>query len=307
MMQMLRFCYAILFVVLIAGGLFGLSGTSHAKPLDREFQECDGCPIMVAVPGGKFIMGSPATERGRFDSEGPRHAVSLRAFAIGKYDVTTEQFLIFLRQTGYQPKPCDPILGLTWQSPGRGRAYPPGPVEEPRWPASCLSWDDAQVYIRWLNGRVRRLVSARDSHNGPYRLPTEAEWEYAARASTTTARWWGDGIGIGEANCNGCGSGWDGKLIAPVGTFGPNPFGLYDMLGNVWQWVDDCWHESYVGAPTDGSAWQSGDCSKRVVRGGSWSNVPIYIRSASRSKNEAAGGDIDYSNYAGFRVARSLP
>ena len=146
-----------------------------------------------------------------------------------------------------------------------------------------------------------------NSRNGPYRLPTEAEWEYAARAGTTTARWWGDGIGTGEANCNGCGSKWDGQLIAPVGTFGPNPFGLYDMLGNVWQWVEDCWHESYVGAPTDGSAWQSGDCGKRVLRGGSWSNVPIYIRSASRSRSVAAGGDVDYSNYAGFRVARSLP
>jgi formylglycine-generating enzyme required for sulfatase activity len=99
----------------------------------------------------------------------------------------------------------------------------------------------------------------------------------------------------------------DGQLIAPVDTFGPNQFGLYDMLGNVWQWVEDCWHESYVGAPKDGSAWESGDCSKRVLRGGSWSNVPIYIRSASRSRSEAAGGDVDYSNYAGFRVARSLP
>ena len=161
-MPIRQVCYAILLIVLMIGVLIGLSETSHTKPLDREFQECDDCPMMVAIPGGKFTMGSLATERGRFDSEGPQHAISVRAFAISKYDVTTEQFLIFLRQTGYQPEPCDPILGLTWQSPGRGRAYPPGPVEEPRWPASCLSWNDAQAYIRWLNGRVRGLASARE-------------------------------------------------------------------------------------------------------------------------------------------------
>lgn len=296
-----------LLILLTGTVLFLREASSLAKTVDREFQECNDCPVMIAIPGGKFTMGSPATERGRFDSEGPQHVVSVRAFAIGKFDVTEDQFRTFLQQTEYQPKPCDPLLGRTWDSPGRGRAYPPGFVEEPRWPATCLSWDDAQAYLHWLNGEVKDLASARRSRNGPYRLPSEAEWEYVARAGTTTARWWGDAIGVGNANCNGCGSKWDGQLIAPVGSFGPNPFGLYDMLGNVWQWVEDCWNESYIGAPHDGSAWQRGDCRKRVIRGGSWSNVPIYIRSATRSKNEEAGGDVDYSNYVGFRVARSLP
>jgi formylglycine-generating enzyme required for sulfatase activity len=274
---------------------------------DREFRECADCPQMVAIPAGKFTMGSPATEPGRFDAEGPEHQVSVRAFALGKYDVTNAEFLIFLRQTGYQPPPCDRILNLGWRSPGRGLAYPPGQTDAPLEPAVCLNWNDAQAYLAWLNRKVSTLASAPKSGGGPYHLPSEAEWEYAARAGTTTTRWWGDALGGGHANCNGCGSRWDGKMIAPVGSFGPNPFGLYDMLGNVWEWVEDCWNESYVGAPADGSAWLTGDCTRRVLRGGSWSNVPVFIRSATRSRAERTGGDFDYSSYAGFRVARTLP
>lgn len=275
--------------------------------LDREFQECADCPKMVAIPAGKFTMGSPATEPGRFDVEGPQHVVTVRAFALGKFDVTNAEFLAFLRQTDYQPAPCNPILGLTWKNLGLGRAYTPGERDPPLNPAVCLSWNDAQAYIAWLNGKVRGLPSSPKTGVGPYRLPSEAEWEYAARAGTTTARWWGDAIGTGNANCNGCGSKWDGTLIAPVGSFGPNPFGLYDMLGNVWQWMNDCWNESYVGAPGDGSTWTSGDCSKHVLRGGSWSNVPNFIRSATRSRADVKERDFDYSSYAGFRVARTLP
>jgi formylglycine-generating enzyme required for sulfatase activity len=262
---------------------------------------------MVAVPAGRFAMGSPPAEAGRFDSEGPQHVVSVAAFALGKTLVTNEAFLAFLRQTGYQPEPCDPVLGLTWRSPGRGLAYPPGQTDAPQRPAVCLNWSDAQAYIAWLNGKAREATGAPPRPDGPYRLPSEAEWEYAARAGTATARWWGDALGAGNANCNGCGSRWDGTLIAPVGSFGPNPFGLYDMLGNVWQWVDDCWHDSYVGAPEDGRAWRTGDCARRVLRGGSWSNAPAFVRSAARSAADAAGQGFDYSSYAGFRLARSLP
>ena len=261
---------------------------------------------MLGIPAGSFVMGSPASERGRFDAEGPQHPVSVRAFALGKYPVTNDEFLAFLRETAYQPKPCDPILGLTWQSPGRGLAYPPGTIQPPRDPAVCLSWNDAQAYLSWLNGKVRGRASAAGNSN-PYRLPSEAEWEYAARAGTTTARWWGEGIGTGNANCNGCGSRWDGKEIADVGSFRPNPFGLPDMLGNIWQWTGDCWNESYVGAPKDGSAWTTGDCSRHVLRGGSWANIPVFVRSAARIKGDAGGKDFDYSSYAGFRVARTLP
>src|SRR5262249_55972136 len=153
-------------------------------------------------------------------------------------------------------------------------------------PAVCLNWYDAEAYLAWLNAKVRRLhkIASRD---GPYRLPSEAEWEYAARAGTVTARWWGNAIGTDNADCNGCGSRWDRVLIAPVGSFRANPFGLYGMLGSVWQWTDDCWNESYVGAPGDGRRRASGDCSKRVLRGGSWSSVPALVRSAARSGADA--------------------
>jgi formylglycine-generating enzyme required for sulfatase activity len=298
---------AALAMALLGSILVARDAASAGEQGDREFRECADCPAMVAVPAGRFTMGSPATERGRFDAEGPQHSVEVKAFALGKFDVTNAEFRIFLEQTGYRPAPCDPIAGLSWQSPGRGLAYSPGRTDPPLDPAVCLSWNDAQAYIAWLNAKVRGLASSARSRGGPYRLPSEAEWEYAARAGTVTARWWGDAIGGGKANCNGCGSKWDGTLIAPVGSFGPNPFGLYDMLGNVWQWIGDCWNESYVGAPVNGSAWRSGDCSRRVLRGGSWSNVPVFVRSAARSRGDAAGRDFDYSSYAGFRVARSLP
>ena len=117
----------------------------------------------------------------------------------------------------------------------------------------------------------------------------------------------GDAVGVGNANCNGCGSPWDNTQIAPVGSFKANPFGLYDMLGNVWQWTSDCWNESYAGAPGDGIARTSGDCSKRVVRGGSWSNLPKFIRSAARSGEDAGNRSGDYATYVGFRVAMTLP
>jgi formylglycine-generating enzyme required for sulfatase activity len=138
-------------------------------------------------------------------------------------------------------------------------------------------------------------------------LPTEAEWEYAARAGTKTARWWGDDIGTGKANCNGCGSEWDNRLFADVDRFAPNPFGLYGILGNAWQWTADCWHPSYVGAPADGRAWTERDCSKRVIRGGSWHNLPVFVRSAARVGSGRDAGESDYSGLAGFRVARDLP
>jgi len=294
--------------LLLIGAILALP--SHARatdPLDRVFRECPDCPEMVAIPAGKFVMGSPATEPGRFDAEGPQHTVSVRAFALGKHDVTIAEFLTFLRETGDQPAPCDVTLGLAWKSPGHGLAYPPGEADSPLEPAGCLSWNDAQAYVTWLNRKVRGTTATAARHDGPYRLPSEAEWEYAARAGTTTARWWGDAIGRGNANCNGCGSQWDGKLIAPVGSFAPNPFGLYDMLGNVWQWVNDCWHESYVGAPSDGSTWATATCGKRVMRGGSWSNLPVFVRAAARNKGDPQGWDFDYFSYAGFRVARSLP
>jgi formylglycine-generating enzyme required for sulfatase activity len=257
---------------------------------------------MVGIPAGRFLMGSPKTESGRFDSEGPQHAVSVKAFALGKYDITTAQFITFLNSTGHRPAPCNRILGLVWGSPGRGLEQQP-----PQWPAVCLGWSDAEAFIAWLNAEVRKARPALPPGKGPYRLPSEAEWEYAARAGTKMARWWGDAIGVNRANCNGCGSLFDDRLLAAVDAFAPNPFGLYGMLGNAWQWTADCWHANYLHAPDDGSAWVEKTCAKHVIRGGSWNSLPALIRSASRSFSTGDGGDYDYSSLTGFRVARNLP
>ncbi len=285
-----------------------------ASAFADTFQECPSCPPMVAIPAGKFLMGSPAHEAGRFDSEGPQHAVTVKAFALGQYDVTSEEFLAFLRASRYQPKACNPLLGLGWKVEGRDLAYPPSQDEPPRWPAVCLSWKDANAYIDWLNAQVKAAHPVLASSKGPYRLPSEAEWEYAARAGSNSARWWGEEIGVDNANCNGCGSQWDDSVLAPVDAFKPNPFGLYGVLGNAWQWTADCWHPSYAGAPIDGSVWngspgdsQANDCARHVMRGGAWNNVPIFIRSASRNGAASDSTDYDYSSLAGFRVARDLP
>ena len=294
---------ASLFLVLLAA-FAGIPAIADEHK-EREFQECTNCPVMVGIPAGDFVMGSPAGEAGRFDAEGPQHRVAIRAFALGKFDVTTAEFLDFLRDTGYQPEPCNETLTLGWHSPGRGLAYPRSDAEPPTWPATCVSWKDAQAYIAWLNAKARAANPSIGRRAGPYRLPSEAEWEFAARAGTTTSRWWGNTLGTNNANCNGCGSKADDRVLTDVDSFSPNPFGLYGVLGNAWQWTADCWHKSYVGAPADGSAWLGDDCGKHVLRGGSFDNVPVFIRSAART---AGGGkDYDYSSLAGFRVARTLP
>jgi len=275
----------------------------EARPTGEVFKDCPDCPEMVVLPAGRFTMGSPSAEQGRFDSEGPQRAVTVRKFSLSKLNVTGAQFSVFLAETAYQPTACNPILDMKWKSPGGGLVYPPGSADLPEQPAVCINWHDIQAYLDWLN---RRVVLFSPQLRTGYRLPSEAEWEYAARATTTTSRWWGNEVGAGRANCQGCGSPWDNTFIAPGGSFGPNPFGLYDMLGNVWQWTADCWNESYAGAPTDGGAWLLGDCAKRVLRGGSWSNLPVFVRSATRSKADVSGADYDYSSYAGFRVARSV-
>ena len=159
-------------------------------------------------------------------------------------------------------------------------------------PVINVGWDDAQTYVAWLSKMTGQ----------PYRLLTEAEWEYTARAGTTTAYYWGDDIGKGNANCVGCGSQWDAKQTSPVGSFAANQFGLYDMAGNVLQWVQDCWHDNYDGAPTDGSASSSRDCSRRVVRGGTWSYNPRFLRSANRNWYST----VNRSLFLGFRVGRTL-
>jgi formylglycine-generating enzyme required for sulfatase activity len=159
-------------------------------------------------------------------------------------------------------------------------------------PVINVSWFDATAYVSWLSRKTGKA----------YRLLSEAEWEYAARAGSTTAYYWGNEIGKENVNCNGCGSKWDNIQTSPVGSFAANAFGLFDMSGNVWQWAQDCYHDNYNGAPTDGSAWIGGDCPNRVIRGGSWFSFPQLLRSAGRYWSP----DNSRGNLLGFRVGRAI-
>jgi formylglycine-generating enzyme required for sulfatase activity len=247
------------------------------KPKDA-FTECSGCPEMLVVPAGSFTMGSPTGETGRFDDEGPPHKVTIaKPFAVSKFTLTFDNWDACVSDgdcDGYQPS-----------DNGWGRGLQP---------AINVSWNDAKSYVVWLSKKTGK----------PYRLLTEAEYEYATRAGTQTAYWWGNDIGKGNANCDGCGSRWDNKQTAPAGSFTPNKFGLYDMSGNVWGWVEDCLHDNYQEAPSDGSAWTNAcaDATRRVVRGGSWYNGPRALRAANRF-----GIATDGRFYSlGFRLARTL-
>ena len=248
----------------------------------ERFRDCPGCPEMVVVPSGSFMMGSPSSEEGRDGDEGPVHRVTFkRPFAVGVYEVTFGEWDACVSGGGCGGhRPSDG----GW---GRGRH-----------PVMNVSWDDAQAYVRWLSRKTGE----------EYRLLSESEWEYVARAGTTTPFHTGATISTGQANYDGnytYGSGRKGRYIektVEVGSYAPNRFGLYDVHGNVWEWTEDCWNDSYRGAPSDGSAWKSGDCSRRVVRGGSWVNTPWNLRSAHR--NGLTAGIRDY--LVGFRVARTL-
>ena len=225
---------------------------------------------MVRIAPGTFQMGSPTSEQGRYSNEGPVHEVTIcQGFYLGKYEVTQAQWEAVMGSTPSYFKGCGDC-----------------PVER-------VSWEDAQAFIRKLNA-----TEGEDR----YRLPSEAEWEYAARAGTTTRYSWGDEIGRNRANCSGCGSQWDGKETAPVGSFPANAWGLHDMHGNVWEWVQDCWNGSYQGAPADGSAWERGDCSRRVLRGGSEMYYPRYLRTAGRGRLTS----VYRRKGNGFRIARML-
>ena len=227
---------------------------------------------MISIPGGTFRMGSLSN---RWDREAlPVHSVRVSAFKLGKYEVTFAQWDACVADRGCRGyKPDD----RGW---GRGNQ-----------PVINVSWNDIQGFISWLNGET----------GGIYRLPTEAEWEYAARARSTTEYSWGNDIGQNRANCDGCGSEWDDKQTAPVGSFSANAWGLHDMHGNAFEWVQDCWNDSYASAPTDGRAWTNGDCSQRVVRGGSWNFGPWTLRSAARLRFTRSDR---FGSHLGFRLAQ---
>ena len=245
-----------------------------AKPAS-EFRECaSGCPIMIVIPAGKFIMGSPENESDRQTSEGPQHEVALaRPFAVSKFEVTFEEWDACVAAAGC-PRAAD-----RW---GRGQM-----------PVISASWGDAKQYVAWLSQLTGK----------EYRLLTEAEWEFAARAGANTRYSWGDDPRAGNANCDGCGSPWDLQHTAPVGSLKANAFGLHDMHGNVWEWVEDTWHQNYDGAPTDGSAWlRGGDPSYRVIRGGPWRNESEQVRAAVHFKRNV---NVRFDTL-GFRVARTI-
>ena len=248
------------------------------------------CPEMVVIPAGHFEMGSHDGD----DEEKPVHRVTIpQPFAARKYAVTRGEFAAFLEATGYEVGPgCQVWAGSVWEWDLSKGWADPGFRQTDDDPVVCVSWKDASAYTTWLSDRTGQQ----------YRLLSEAEWEYAARAGTITRYWWGNEIGCDNANCEGCGSRWDRKQTAPAGSFRANPFGLHDVHGNVWEWVYDCWSDDYRDAPVDGNAWTGGDRSRRVLRGGSWFSVARYLTSSFR-----VGYDIDSHEFNfGFRVARTL-
>ncbi len=248
----------------------------------EEFRDCEDCPEMVVLPAGEFMMGSPASEERRWDNEKPRHRVTIaKLFAVGKYEVSFAEWEACRRAGGCSRNPDD----RGW---GRGNR-----------PVIRVSWDDTQEYVRWLSRKTGER----------YRLLSESEWEYAARAGTTTPFHFGNTISTDQANYNGIGTYGSGRTgvyrerTVAVGSFPANRFGLHDMHGNVEEWVEDCWHGSYAGAPADGSAWtRGGRCDYRVLRGGSWYFKPRYLRSANRFRSNSE----NRSGFTGFRVARTL-
>ena len=251
------------------------------KPGDN-FKDCPDCPEMVVVLADSFMMGSPAGEKRSFEDEGPQHKVTIaRPFAVGKYEVTFTEWDACVAAGSCKRKPGDEGWGRGWR------------------PVINVSWNDiTQEYLPWLSSETGKT----------YRLLTEAEWEYAARAGTTTPFSTGWTITPDQANFHGSltyggsakGVNW-GKTVE-VGSFAPNAFGLYDMHGNVWEWLQDCWNKNYNGAPADGSAWITGDCGNRVVRGGAWSKDQTGLRSAIRRVIQVRG----HSSGGGFRLARTL-
>jgi formylglycine-generating enzyme required for sulfatase activity len=240
---------------------------SDAKPGD-SFRDCQGCGEMVVVPAGAFDMGSST------EYENPAHRVTIaKPFAIGRYEVTFDEWDRCVEDKGCKAQPDD----REW---GRGDR-----------PVINVSWLDAKAFVAWLSQKTGQT----------YRLPSEAEWEYAARAGTNSPFWWGRDVGSRQANCRECSTG-SGQQTSPVGSYKPNAFSLYDTAGNAAEWVEDCWNDNYRGAPTNGSAWTTGQCRLRVLRGGAYDSQSKSVRSTARFRYDT---DVRYSAN-GFRVAREL-
>lgn len=303
---------------------------ASAQEPGTEYRACDNCPEMVVVPEGSFLMGSPSSEEGRAEDEGPQHQVHLvKAFGIGKYEVTRGQFRAFVEATSYRTQAEQDDKGC-FTLAVREKVNRRGWTAKQNWrnaelyglkqnsddhPVLCISLQDTQAYIMWLNETQLR------AGKGTYRLPTEAEWEYAARAGTNTLYSFGTDITTlceygngGDLTSLPDGNMWREKVFcedghvytASAGSFRANGFGLYDMQGNVWEWTEDCWHDHYNDAPTNGEAWEDangGDCSRRVARGGAWWYHRQDLRVAFRFITDASMR----SHMLGFRLAQDLP
>lgn len=287
-----RFLFLVMMLVLGLGAVSGIA-TVRAEPASKKasakqsFRDCSSCPLMVTLPAGEFMMGSPGAEIGRSPDEGPQRRVTIaRPFAIGKYEVTFAEWDACVAKGGCKHKPSD-------QGWGRGTK-----------PVINVSWDDAQQYVTWLSATTGK----------PYRLPSEAEWEYAARGVTVASApskpfWTGDTIGYKQANYDANFVYGPGKIgvyrqkTVDAGSLPRNAFGLHEMSGNVWEWVADCYEPSYGNAPGDGAPVLAGNCNFRVLRGGAWNYYPWTLRSAAR---HATAGDLRLNN-AGLRVALTLP
>jgi formylglycine-generating enzyme required for sulfatase activity len=308
--RFVTYALALMFLVISA------SAVAQNATAVNSFRDCPDCPEMVTIPPGTFMMGASKEQADRFRQNAnlldrlepigathaqPQHNVVIsQAFAIGKYPVTRGEFARFVHETGYDASnSCLVRIGRRRPS-SVGSWSRPGFEQEDHDPVVCVTWADANAYIGWLNKKIQSPGATAKA--GLYRLPSEAEYEYAARGGTTTLRWWGDDIGRNKAVCNGCQSQWDGQQPAPVGLFGANQYGVYDILGNVWEWTQDCWNSNYEQAPTDGAPWLAGDCKFRVERGGSWQSGVWAESSIARSRYDQSSGDSSI----GFRVGKSL-
>ena len=304
--------YAPAMAVLI-GLTFAASPAAAQDAQPESFRDCEQCPEMVVVPGGSFVMGSEEAVSER--PMGPPHEVTIAGpFALGKYEITNRQYREFVEATGHEmSKGCRGNIDQEWKNDPEAHwtDLRLGQESDPEHPVACVSWLDARAYLDWLSG-----ISGQD-----YRLPSEAEWEYAARAGAGDWYYWGEDPDEGCKHANmydtsaravhdfiwpwiDCDDGH--TTLAPVGSFQPNPFGLHDMTGNLWEWVEDCYEVLYPeDTPTDGSAYgpPPGQCENRSVRGGSWLTNPDWQRTTFRGRDPE---EVRYS-FFGFRVARSLP
>ncbi|MBM3343372.1 MAG: formylglycine-generating enzyme family protein [Betaproteobacteria bacterium] len=291
-----------------------LSEIVYAQGAGTAKRDCADCPEMVVIPAGRFLMGvAPGEEdreqladafRGRSE---PQRAVSVRRFALSKFEVTRGEYRVFAEATKRAGDGCFAWNGADFEKDPNKDWRNTGYAQDDTHPVVCVSWDDANAYAAWLAARTGKK----------YRLPSEAEWEYAARAGSNTSRFWGDDERRACEFANGAdasarartphGASWGGvacddghAFTAPVGRFRANAFGLNDMLGNAGEWTQDCWNANYQGAPADGAAWLAGECHMRAVRGGAWDDGPAGVRAAYR-----VGSPTVIRLYSrGFRVAR---